>query len=61
MTVNEAIKNAKTKFILITRNGNILNVNGAVGGDYNEDETVKKIDIISNVYDGSAIVTALRI
>lgn len=61
MTIKEAIKNTTTTFILITRNGKILNINGNVGGNYNEEETVKKIDIINNVSDGRAVVTAIRI
>jgi len=61
MTVKEAIENATTEFILVTRNGKILNINGKIGGNYGEDENVKKIDIINNVFDGTPVATAIRI
>lgn len=61
MTVKRAYNDARTKFVLVTRNGEILSINEKVVGNYNENEPVKKIDIINNISDGTPVVTAIRI
>ena len=60
MTVKEAYNKATTKFIVVTRNGKILNLNGK-GSEKYDDEDVKRIDIVKNVCDGTPVVTAIRI
>lgn len=59
MTVKEALKQAETKFSIVTKNGEILYLNGK--GNKHSESIVKKIDIIRNISDGSPVVTAIRI
>lgn len=61
MNIKTALKSVTTKMYIITRNGEILNVNGSIGGVYNENETVKRVEVINNVCDGTPVVTAIRI
>ena len=61
MTIREAIENVTTKFYLISRDGEILCINGKNGGNYEMDEKVKNIEIIKNVCDGLPVTTAIRI
>lgn len=61
MTIKNAIKNVTTKMYIVTRNSEILNLNGTIGGSYNENEPIKKIEIINNVCDGEPAITCIRI
>lgn len=59
MTVKEAIERATTSFTIVTKNGEILYLNGI--GNKHDECIVKKIDIIRNISDDTPVVTAIRI
>ena len=61
MTIKNAIKNVTTKMYVVTRNGKILNLNGIIGGSYNENEPINKVEIVNNVCNGEPAITCIRI
>lgn len=61
MTVKEAIANATTKHVLVTKGGKILRANEKVNSEYDENATVKKIRVFNDEWTDSPVITAIRV